>query len=107
MSALLENREHKVRVAYNGKEALGMLANEVPDVVICDIGLPEMNGYELAGHLRKLLPQSLLISVSGWGREEDRQRSHEAGFEYHFVKPLQFEDLLKIIKIQRTQAAES
>jgi CheY-like chemotaxis protein len=57
-----------------------------------------MNGYELAMRLRSLFPQALLISVSGWGREEDRRRSQESGFNYHLVKPVNFEDIVELIQ---------
>jgi DNA-binding response OmpR family regulator len=61
----------------------------------------------LAVRLRELLPQALLISVSGWGREEDRRRSREAGFDYHLVKPVEFDDLLNLIQQKPAHVAQS
>ncbi len=98
MEILLSMEGYATRTAFAGETAIEIAKEFQPEVCLCDIGLPEMNGYELAGHLRKLLPQALLISISGWGQEEDRQRSIESGFNYHLVKPVQFEDLLKLIK---------
>ena len=57
-----------------------------------------MNGYDLASGLRALFPESLLISISGWGRDEDRRQSQEAGFDCHLVKPVEFDDIMKLIR---------
>jgi CheY-like chemotaxis protein len=97
LATLLSMEGHSVRVAHDGKAALNMAEEFQPEICLCDIGLPEMNGYELASRLRSLFPQSLLISISGWGREEDRRRSQESGFNYHLVKPINFEDLMDLI----------
>jgi PAS domain S-box-containing protein len=103
METLLGFEGYTTRTAFEGETAIKIAADFLPEICLCDIGLPGMNGYELATRLRELLPQSLLISVSGWGQEEDRQRSIKAGFDYHLVKPVQFEDLLKLIEIQRAE----
>jgi CheY-like chemotaxis protein len=97
LATLLAMEGHSVRVAHDGKAALDIAAEFQPEICLCDIGLPEMNGYELASRLRSLFPQSLLISVSGWGREEDRRRSQESGFNCHLVKPVNFEDIMDLI----------
>lgn len=97
METLLSMEGHIVRTALNGKMALEIAEEFKPDICMCDIGLPEMNGYELANELSKKLPQSLLISISGWGQDEDRRHSLEAGFKYHLVKPVEFDELLKLI----------
>ena len=98
MEILLSMEGYATRTAFDGETALEIAGEFHPEICLCDIGLPEMNGYELAGHLRKLLPAALLVSVSGWGQEEDRQRSIKSGFNYHLVKPVQFDDLLKLIQ---------
>ena len=100
METLLGFEGYTTRTAFEGETAIEIAGDFQPEICLCDIGLPGMNGYELAARLRQLLPQSLLISVSGWGQEEDRQRSIKAGFDYHLVKPVQFEDLLKLIEVQ-------
>jgi PAS domain S-box-containing protein len=94
LATLLSMEGHSIRVAHDGEAALDLAEEFQPEICLCDIGLPGMNGYELASRLRSLFPQALLISVSGWGREEDRRRSQESGFNYHLVKPVNFEDII-------------
>jgi CheY-like chemotaxis protein len=98
LKILLSSEGHKVRTAFDGETAIELAKEYQPDVCVCDIGLPKMDGYELARQLRKVVPQALLISLSGWGREEDRKRSREAGFDYHMVKPVQLDNILKLIQ---------
>jgi PAS domain S-box-containing protein len=97
LATLLSIEGHSVRIAHDGKAALNMAEEFQPEICFCDIGMPDMNGYELASRLRSLFPQCLLISVSGWGREEDRRRSQESGFNHHLVKPVAFEDIMNLI----------
>lgn len=97
LEALLSMKDHTIRTAINGKTAIEVAQEFQPEICLSDIGLPGMNGYELALRLREMFPQALLISISGWGQEEDRRQSKEAGFNYHLVKPVQFDDLLKLI----------
>lgn len=94
---LLSMEGHTVFEAIDGASALERAREIEPEVCLCDIGLPGMNGFDLALRLRKMLPDALLISISGWGREEDRKRSRESGFDFHLVKPVQIEDVLELI----------
>ncbi len=97
MEILLTLDGHQVRTALNGETALKIAPEFQPEVCILDIGLPGMNGYELARRLHETMPQVLLIALSGWGQDEDRRRSKEAGFDHHLVKPVEpqkLEDLL-------------
>ena len=73
-----------------------------PDVVFLDIGMPVMNGYEVAQRLRQRpgLENLLLVAMTGWGQEEDRRRSQEAGFDHHLVKPAEPEALHKLLAHQ-------
>lgn len=98
LKTLLSFEGHTVRTASDGQTGIAIAEAFQPEVCLLDIGLPEMSGYELAARLRARLPQALLISVSGWGQEEDRRRSREAGFNYHLVKPADFDDVLKLIQ---------
>jgi PAS domain S-box-containing protein len=100
LSALLESRGHSVRVADSGSEALRMLREQTPEIVVCDIGLPGMSGYELASQLRRdpALRSLRLIALSGYGQPEDRRRSREAGFDDHLVKPVDFTALESILR---------
>jgi CheY-like chemotaxis protein len=90
LAALLELSGNEVRTAYDGLEAVMQTEEFEPDVVLLDIGLPGIDGYEAARRIRSL-PRGrmiLLVAVTGWGQSEDRQRSREAGFDHHMVKPL-------------------
>ncbi len=95
MALLLRLSGHETWLAFDGDSAVSLAAEHAPDVVMLDIGLPGMDGYQVARTLRDL-PQtsdSLLIALTGYGQEEDRQRSKAAGFSEHFVKPVDPESL--------------
>jgi PAS domain S-box-containing protein len=96
---LLELAGHEVRAAHSGPEALDAAADFTPQAVLLDIGLPGLNGFEVARRLRQdpVLGSAALIAVSGYGQDEDRQRSREAGFDQHLLKPLDFDDLQKLL----------
>ncbi len=87
---LLRMWGHEVRLAHNGPEAIQAAAEFRPDAVVLDIGLPGMSGYEVARHLRQRpeFHRTLLIAVTGYGQEEDRRRTDEAGFDRHLTKPV-------------------
>ena len=86
---LLKARGHEVRVAYDGLEAVGAAVAFRPEVVLLDIGLPKLSGYEAARRIREAGGAgTLLIAVTGWGQEEDRRRAREAGFDHHLTKPV-------------------
>jgi signal transduction histidine kinase/DNA-binding response OmpR family regulator len=89
LAALLENDGHQVRRAHDGPGALTAADAFCPDAVFLDLGLPGMDGYEVARRLRLRTADSkpLLVAVSGYGRDEDRRRSRMAGFDHHLVKP--------------------
>lgn len=80
---------HACRVAYSGPEALRIAREQLPDAIFLDIGMPGMNGYQVAGYLRsdRSYGSPMLIAVSGWGAAEDCRRSAEAGFDEHVTKP--------------------
>lgn len=106
-SWMLEALGHEARVAHNGKDALALAPEYVPDVVILDIGLPGMNGYDVCRELRKLsaLAHCTFIAQTGWGQPEHRQRSKEAGFHHHLVKPVDIEVLEGLLKSLSERAA--
>jgi len=105
LGTLLRLTGHDVRVAENGPEALQAATEFAPDVVLMDIGLPGMNGYEVARRIREQprFRDVLLVAQSGWGQEEDRQRSQEAGFDFHLVKPATLGEIEKVLATSRTQ----
>lgn len=90
---------HEVDVAYSAPDALDVAAVNQPDVVLLDIGLPRMDGYEMARRLRQLpgMAQALLNAVSGFGREADIQRCKEAGIDCYFLKPADPIELHKVL----------
>ena len=89
----------EVRVAYDATSALDVLNDFRPTIMLLDIGLPGMDGYELARRVRQRSGGSdaLLIALTGWGQVEDRERSAAAGFDRHLVKPLEIDDLLSVL----------
>ncbi len=90
---------HDVRTAYDGPEALSIAAEYRPDAMFLDIGLPGMNGYEVARKVRELpeLAGTTLVAFTGYCQDEDRRRLAEVGFEHHVVKPAGIGELAKIL----------
>jgi CheY-like chemotaxis protein len=99
MDRLLQTLGYEVRVAHDGRTAVELSRRDPPDVALLDIGLPEMDGYEVARQLREqwLPKRPLLIAVTGFGRVEDRQRSEEAGIDLHMTKPLNAARLMEVL----------
>jgi CheY-like chemotaxis protein len=89
---------HQVRLAHGGEEALSAAREFVPDVAFLDIGLPRINGYDLAPRLRAQSPGPvLLIAVTGWGQDADKRRAREAGFDHHMTKPVDLEQVGRLL----------
>ncbi|MEP6859664.1 MAG: PAS domain S-box protein [Deltaproteobacteria bacterium] len=97
LSEILSATGHDVRTAADGPEALELIKTFAPDLAVLDLGLPEMDGYELAVRLRGALPQTQLVALSGYGQESDREKSRDAGFARHLVKPVDIRRLLATI----------
>ncbi len=106
LKAVLEERSHTVRVAENGQEAIRLAGACQPEVVILDIGLPDISGLEVAQTLRQELGYSdtLIIAATGYGQEKDRQRSREAGIDHHLVKPIDYETISLLAREWRRTA---
>ncbi len=99
MSMLLEMWGHEVAFAYDGPSALETAEQWRPQAVFLDIGLPGMDGYEVAERLRSL-PQAkdaVLIAITGYGQDDDRERSQRAGIDHHLVKPVAPDALRSLI----------
>jgi PAS domain S-box-containing protein len=96
---LLRLERHDVEVAHNGRRAVEVADTFRPEVVLLDIGLPELNGYEVARRIREQPwgKSMTLVALTGWGQEEDRRAAEEAGFDHHFVKPLDPAVLLRLL----------
>ena len=99
LASLLSESGHEVRVAHDGFRALESVGSWRPEVVLLDIGLPGLDGYEVASRLRreKQLPDSLIVAISGYGQQQDRQRSAQAGFDYHLLKPVDYQSLQDLL----------
>ena len=100
MARLLRLTGHTVWVAHNGPDALARGREHTPEVVVLDIGLPGMDGYEVADLLRKedCCESAVIIAVSGYGQEQARGRSGAAGFDHHLVKPVDPDYLERLIR---------
>jgi CheY-like chemotaxis protein len=99
LAQLLEMGGHEVDTAHDGAEALETAGRQHPDVVLLDIGLPTLNGYEVCRRIRERPwgKKTIVIALSGWGQEGDRQLSREAGFDGHLVKPVDYPELLALL----------
>ena len=99
LSLLVQESGHDVRTAYDGSSILEAALDYRPNVILLDIGLPGLNGFEVAKQLRRqpALQNVVLVAMTGYGQESDRQRSQEAGFDQHLVKPGDFGKVLQIL----------
>jgi len=88
LAVLLRVEGHDVRVVHDGPSALAAARDHAPEAVLLDIGLPGMSGYDVARALRAAGARALLVALTGYGQEQDRQRAREAGFDIHFTKPV-------------------
>jgi CheY-like chemotaxis protein len=99
MQTLLARVGHEVATALDGPSALEVARTFAPQAVLLDIGIPQLDGYEVARRMRseESLCGVLLIATTGYGQEVDRQRSYEAGFDHHLVKPLDFKKVRELL----------
>ncbi len=90
---------HDYTIANNGPDAIALAEKYRPNVVMMDIGLPGMNGYDICAAMRQEphLADTIFIAQTGWGQDEHRQRAREAGFHHHMVKPLYLEALERLL----------
>jgi CheY-like chemotaxis protein len=96
---LLELLGHTTVAAYDGLSALEVAEQFRPEVVLLDLGLPRLNGFEVCAMIRKQPwgKDTVLVAASGWGQEADRKKSADAGFDHHLVKPLDYGELRKLL----------
>jgi PAS domain S-box-containing protein len=99
LSLLLRMSGHETREAYDGEHALAVAAEFQPDVVLLDIGLPRMNGHDVCRRLRERESGNRIkiIALTGWGQESDRNKSKDAGFDHHLVKPVDLDELAVLL----------
>ena len=109
MGMLLRIVGNDVRIANDGLEAVNMAEEFRPEVILLDIGLPKLNGYEVARHIRQqpFGQGMVLVATTGWGQDADRRRSKDAGFDHHLVKPLDPDKLLELLAALSQAAADA
>jgi two-component system, sensor histidine kinase len=100
LGALLKAKGHDVKVVHDGAEALKAAAEFRPEIAFLDIGMPHVHGYEVARRMRQSseTARCVLIAVTGWGQESDRKRAREAGFDRHLTKPVDPNEIQKILE---------
>jgi CheY-like chemotaxis protein len=100
---MLKRLGHEVETVYSGEAALPAVHTFQPDVVLSDIGLPDINGYQVARRVRNRYPQQppLLIALTGHFQEEDVQRAGNTGFDHYLLKPLDLEALKRILDTEK------
>jgi two-component system OmpR family response regulator len=106
LSLLLQAKGHETRISVEGEEAIAMADEFLPDCVVLDLGLPGIDGYEVARRLRERPYGATLtlVALTGWAGKEIRVRAAEAGFDYHLVKPVNLEELERIVTAERVQS---
>ena len=105
LSLLLQAKGHQTRVAVEGEEAISVAADFQPNCVVLDLGLPGMDGYEVARRLRERHGAHItLVALTGWAGKEVRAKAAEAGFDYHLVKPVNWEELEHIVTAEGDQS---
>lgn len=100
LAAVLRLEGYTVHTAYGGREAVDTAVVERPDIMIVDIGMPKMSGYDVARHFRTLRKEErpILIALTAWGQESDKLLSKQAGFDHHLTKPVEPAHLAKLLR---------
>jgi len=106
LSLLLQTRGHETRISTDGEEAIALADDFRPDCVVLDLGLPRMDGYEVARRLRERPygAEIVLVALTGWAGKDVRTKAAEAGFDYHLVKPVNWEELERIVESAARQS---
>jgi CheY-like chemotaxis protein/anti-sigma regulatory factor (Ser/Thr protein kinase) len=95
---VLEVHGHDVHAAYDGESAIRLVQEKAPQVALVDIGMPDVDGYEVARRVNALPgPKPVLVAVTGWGSNSDKQRAKDAGFAYHLTKPMDYDSLAALL----------
>jgi len=107
LAMLLEMEGHTVRKASDGLAAIELVRQRLPDVMLLDIGMPGMNGHEVAQRVREEYAEAeiILIALTGWGQPGDRVRTRAAGFDHHLTKPVEFDELAQLLNRTPRSAA--
>jgi PAS domain S-box-containing protein len=107
LAMLLESEGHEIHKAHDGADAVRAAERVRPDIVLMDIGLPILNGYDACRRIRDQAwgAPIVMVAITGWGQEDDRERSNAAGFDLHLVKPVDHDELLRLIGSARPRAS--
>jgi CheY-like chemotaxis protein len=105
LAMMLKLMGNEAKTAHDGQEALEVAAAYRPDLILLDIGMPIMNGYEAARQIRQQpwAKNIVLAALTGWGQDEDRRKSQEAGFDFHITKPIEPAALEKLLSRLQSQ----
>ncbi len=100
LGILLRRLGHDVRISFDGLEAVAAAEEFRPAIVLLDIGMPRLDGYDAARRIREqqATPRPVLVALTGWGSAEDRRRAEAAGFDAHLVKPVELASLTRLIQ---------
>ena len=100
MRMLLDASGQDARCVYDGVSALEIAESFRPEVVLLDIGMPSMDGYQVVRELRarNLAPRPVIAALTGWGQDSDKKKTHEAGFDHHFTKPVAADALMAFLE---------
>ena len=90
LAMLLSLMGHEVEVAHDGSAAVELAGEYRPEVILLDIGMPKLNGYEAARRIRDQIwgKSAVIVALTGWGQDDDKRKAEEAGFDHHFTKPV-------------------
>lgn len=107
LSVILKHMGNSVRITHDGRSALAVGAEFVPDVILMDIGMPGMDGYETCERMRmeEWSANVKIVALTGWGQEEDKRKARRAGFDLHLVKPVDRSTLMEVIGSVRERSA--
>lgn len=102
---MLQLGGHETRMAHDGPAALDAAHAFQPHVILCDIGLPRISGYDVAARLRQQpeFRRTRLVALTGYGQDDDRRRAHEAGFDHHLTKPIEPDALTTLLDSLRPE----
>ena len=108
LSLMLRFMGNETKTAYDGIEAINMAASFRPHLILLDIGMPRLNGYDTARQIRQQPwgKDVVLVALTGWGQDDDRRKSDDAGFDSHVVKPIQLETLETLLSSLASQQIE-
>jgi len=107
LAMLIRMLGHDVKAVFDGREALDEGRNFQPQIILMDLGMPGMNGIEAAKQIRQLEwgKSVFLVAVTGWGQDEDKRRTREAGFNHHLVKPIRLGDVQNLMAMYEKESA--